>query len=95
MTGLMLFFAAVLFLDGLVGDPGWLSNLRAERNARAEQQELDKQRAQNDKLRLEIKRMRTDPSAMEDTARRTLGVVKPGEKVFRIREVPSATTEKK
>ena len=51
-------------------------------------------RAENARLREEAHRLSTDPAAIEEIARRQLGLIKPGEKVFIIKDVPSPNPEK-
>ncbi len=45
-------------------------------------------RAENARLREEARRLREDPKAIEEIARRELGLIRPGEKVFIIKDVP-------
>jgi cell division protein FtsB len=87
LTMLLLALAAVLFLDGVAGDRGWLANRRARLEFEREQQALGAARQRNDNLREEIRRLRTDPSAIEELARRELGMMKPGETVFIVKDV--------
>ena len=44
--------------------------------------------SENAQLREEARRLREDPTAIEELARRELGLIKPGEKVFIIKDVP-------
>ena len=46
------------------------------------------QRAENAKLRDQARRLREDPTAMEEIARRELGLIKPGERVFIVKDIP-------
>jgi cell division protein FtsB len=84
--------AAVLLIDGFVGDRG----LMAMRRARSEHEELAaaiaRQRQENAQLREEIRRLNDDPSAIEEIARRELGLIRPGERVFILRDLPTAAT---
>jgi cell division protein FtsB len=50
-------------------------------------------RAENARLREEARRLREDPAAIEEVARRELGLIRPGEKVFIIKELPAAETK--
>jgi cell division protein FtsB len=85
----LLFFAGLVIVDALVGERGLLAMLRA----RQQQQELAtavaRQRAENAKLREEVRRLTEDPAAIEEIARRELGLMRPGEKLFIIRDLPS------
>ena len=89
---MLLFFAGVIVVDALVGDRGFL----ALRDARRRHDELTatiaRQRAENDKLREEARRLKEDASAIEEIARRDLGLIRPGEKVFIVKDLPPPTT---
>jgi cell division protein FtsB len=77
----------VLVIDALVGDKGLLAMIQARQQFRALEQSLADVRAENARLRDEARRLREDPTAVEDLARRELGLMKPGEKLFIIRDV--------
>jgi len=49
---------------------------------------LAAEKAENDRRREEARRLLEDPSAIEDLARRELGLIKPGEKLFILKDVP-------
>jgi cell division protein FtsB len=87
---LLLFVAAVIVVDGLVGERGLLATLRARREYDLLSATISRQRADNARLRDEARRLREDPSAIEEVARRELGLIKPGEKVFIIKDLPPA-----
>jgi cell division protein FtsB len=78
---------SVLMIDALVGDKGLLAMIQARQQYRALEQSLADVRAENARLREEARRLREDPSAVEDLARRELGLIKPGEKLFIIKDV--------
>jgi cell division protein FtsB len=77
----------VLVIDALVGDKGLLAMIQARQQYRTLEQSLAEVRSENARLREEARRLREDPSAVEDLARRELGLIKPGEKLFIIRDV--------
>lgn len=77
----------VLMIDALVGDKGLLAMLQARQQYQALEQSLVEARAENARLREEAHRLREDPAAIEEIARRELGLIKPGEKLFIIRDV--------
>jgi cell division protein FtsB len=78
---------SVLVIDALVGDKGLLAMIQARQQYRVLEESLADVRAENARLRDEARRLREDPSAVEDLARRELGLMKPGEKLFIIRDV--------
>jgi len=82
------FVAGVIVLDALAGDRGLLAMLRVRRQYTALAAALDKDRAVNARLAEQARRLSTDPAAIEEVARRELGLIKPGEKLFIIKDVP-------
>ena len=87
---LVLFVASVFVIDGLVGDRGLLAIKRAQREYDTAAATVARQRAENARLREEARRLREDPGAIEEIARRELGLIRPGEKVFIIKDVPAS-----
>jgi cell division protein FtsB len=87
---LVLFVAAVIIVDGLVGERGLLAMLRARHEYDELAASISRQRAENARLRDQARRLREDPSAIEEIARRELGLIKPGERVFIVKDVPPA-----
>ena len=87
---LLIFIASVIVIDGLVGDRGLLARLRARREYDELATTLGRERTNNARLREQARRLREDPSAVEELARRELGLMKPGEKVFIIKDVTPA-----
>jgi cell division protein FtsB len=76
----------LLLVQALVGEKGFFAGLRARDEYQALEQALTALRAENAQLREDAKRLREDPVAIEELARRDLGLLKPGEKLFIIRE---------
>lgn len=91
---LIVFVATVIIVDGLVGDRGLLAMLRARQEYDQLAETIARLRAENARLREEAHRLTTDPAAIEEIARRQLGLIKPGEKVFIIKDVPSPNPDK-
>lgn len=80
-----------LVLNVLVGTRGLPAVLEARRQLSEATRELAQIREENARLRAEVQRLRSDPAAIEELARRDLGLVKPGEKVFIIKEAAPRT----
>ena len=80
----------MLVIDALVGDKGLLAMLQARQDYRDLEQSLAEVRAENADLREEARRLREDPTAIEEIARRELGLIKPGEKLFIVKDVRPA-----
>jgi cell division protein FtsB len=81
------FVTVVLVIDAIVGEKGLIALLKARRDFAAVELALDRARQENGALREEARRLREDASAIEELARRELGLIKPGEKLFIIRDV--------
>jgi cell division protein FtsB len=84
---LLVFVACVILVDALVGDRGLLASIRARREYDELAATIARERAENAQLREEARRLKEDPSAIEEIARRELGLIKPGEKVFIVKDV--------
>ena len=82
------FVTVVLVIDAIVGEKGLLALLKARRDFTAVEQSLQRARRDNAQLREDARRLREDPTAIEELARRELGLIRPGEKLFIIRDVP-------
>ena len=87
---LLVFAASVIVLDGFFGERGLVAMLRARHEYDELAASIARQRAENVRLRDEARRLRDDPAAIEEIARRELGLIKPGEKVFIVRDVVPA-----
>ena len=96
---LLLFVAAVIVVDALVGDRGLLAMMRARKQYDELAATIAHDRSENERLAEEARRLTDDPAAIEEVARRDLGLIRPGERVFIIKDVgappktdPSATS---
>ena len=81
-----------LVVGSLFGDRGFLQLLRQQERAEALARELEELRMDNRRLASEIQALRSDPRAIERLAREELGLTRPGETVFLMREDPAADT---
>ena len=84
---LLALVATVIIADGLVGDRGLLAMLRARHEYDDLAAAIARQRAENVRLRDTARRLRDDPTAIEEIARRELGLIRPGERVFIVKDV--------
>lgn len=87
---LLLFVASVIIVDGLVGERGLLAMMRAQHEYDELSAAIERQRAENARLREQVRRLTEDPTAIEEIARRELGLIRPGERVFIITNLPPA-----
>ena len=79
----------LLLVDALVGEKGLLEAMKKREEFRRLEQSITQAQADNQRLREEARRLREDPAAIEDLARRELGLIKPGEQLFIIKDVPA------
>jgi cell division protein FtsB len=91
---LLVFVGCVLIVDALVGEKGLLEMVKKRQEYRALEQSLTDVRAENARLREEAQRLQDDTSAIEDLARRELGFIKPGEKLFIVKDVPQTDSRR-
>ena len=87
---LLLFIGCVLVADALVGEKGLLAIIHARQEYQVLAQALHAARSENARLREDARRLREDPSAIEEIARRELGLIRPGEKLFIVKDVRPA-----
>src|SRR5262245_35746598 len=84
---LLLAGGCVLLIDALVGDKGLLAMMEARARYRTLEQSLAASRSENARLREEARLLREDPATIEEIARRELGLIRPGEKLFILKDV--------
>src|SRR5437867_8371955 len=87
---LLIVVAGAIIVDGLVGERGLLAMLRARHEYEVLSTTIERKKADNARLREEARRLKDDPSAIEEVARRELGLIRPGERVFIVKDVPPA-----
>ncbi len=88
---LLIFVTLVLVINALVGERGLMETLRARRQHHDLLISIERLRAENARLREDARRLRHDPATIEALARQELGLIKPGEVLFIIRDAkPSA-----
>lgn len=83
----LVFFTFVIVVDAVAGEKGLLALLQARREYAALERSLARARGENADLREQARRLREDPNAVEEQARRELGLIKPGEMLFIIKDV--------
>lgn len=80
----------VVLVDAIVGEKGLVALMRAHDVEAAVRQDLEAVRLDNQRALEQARRYREDPATLEELARRDLGFIKPGEKLFIIRDLPPA-----
>lgn len=82
----LVFVTCALVLNALLGESGLLATLTANRHYSRLAESLEELRKENDRLREEVRRLREDPTMIEELARRDLGMIRPGERLFIVPE---------
>ena len=83
----LMLVTAVIVIDAVAGEKGLLALLQARREYQRLEQSLQQAKTENADLREYARRLRTDPQAIEEEARRQLGLIKPGETLFIIKDI--------
>ena len=87
LTGLFGFVVCVLVVDALVGDQGLVATIRARKHYDQLATDLARLQSENAGLREEARRLREDPAAIEEIARRELGLMGQQETLFIIKDI--------
>lgn len=93
VVGIFLFIVCVLMVDALVGDQGLIATMRARKQFNQLAADLARVRLENAGLREEARRLREDPAAVEELARRELGLMSPGEKLFIVKDIAAPSSK--
>lgn len=83
---LLAFATLVLLIDALVGERGLVERVRARQQYEDAAARLEAARAENARLREAARRLKEDSSAIESLAREELGLLRPGELLFIIKD---------
>jgi cell division protein FtsB len=87
LNAALLFVAVVFAADALVGEKGFLVTMRARQQAHVEEARVVALKQENARLREEKRRLNEEPSTIEAEARRQLGLAKPGEVMFILKDI--------
>lgn len=87
----LVFVTLVLLLNALVGERGFMETLRARRQHQELVQTIEGLRAEKARLQEEARRLLSDPATIEALARQELGLIRPGEMLFIIRDTRPST----
>lgn len=83
----LVFVTLVIIVDAIAGEKGLLALLQARREYSALERSLERSRTENAELREMARRLREEPAAIEEQARKELGLIKPGEMLFIIKDI--------
>jgi len=83
-------FVSFMVIDAFVGERGLAALVRTRQQYKELAMEVALKQAENGRLRERNRRLRVpDPAAIEEIARREYGLVRPGERLFIIHDVPA------
>ena len=85
----MLFVSAAFMINALVGDNGVLATLKAKRKYEDTRLAVNALRIENQRLLEDMNRLKSDPTAIEEAARKDLGLIRPGETLVIIKDKPA------
>ena len=88
---LLVFVTLVLVINALVGERGLMETIQARKQHGELVASIERLRAENIRLRDDARRLRSDPATIEALARQELGLIKPGEVLFIIKDAKPAT----
>jgi cell division protein FtsL len=74
----------LLLIQDVFGTHGVLAMRRAQKEAAAVKQEIDRMKTENQHLQDNVKSLKSDPQAIEKIAREENGLARPGEIVFKL-----------
>lgn len=86
---LLLFVTVVLVVDGLVGDKGLMDTIRARQESAELAAKVQQLREENRALLERARKLDKDPGTIEMLAREELGLIRPGEVLFILKDVRS------
>lgn len=82
----LLFVSAAFMVNALVGDNGMLATMKIGRTYAQLWHEVNDLRTRNRNDLNEMNRLKSDPSAIEEAARKDLGLIRPGETLVIIKD---------
>ena len=91
--GVLVFAGCMLLIDGLFGEKGLVAMRKANREEERYMRQLQQLTIEAQELRAEMYRLRDDPAAIEDLARTKFGLIKPGEKLFVVKDPTPAAAQ--
>lgn len=92
ITWALLLGSFILIVNALFGERGYLAVIRARQEYRTVADEAARLHDENERIKGETQAIKSDPEALEEAARRELGLIKPGETLILIRDARPAST---
>jgi cell division protein FtsB len=91
---LLVFVTLVLIVNALVGERGLTETLRARQHHAELVTAIEKIKIENARLREEARQLQSDPTTIESLARQELGLIRPGELLFIIKDTKPASASR-
>jgi cell division protein FtsB len=82
----LVFLSIVVAVEALAGDKGLIEMMRARQQDAELSASIQRLRSENARLREQARRLKEDPAAVEELARKELGLIRPGEVLFVVRD---------
>ena len=82
----LLIVSGILMVNAVFGERGYLATLQARQQEHGLEADLQAIRVENADLAENAMRIKQDPQALEEAARRNLGLIRPGETLITIRD---------
>jgi cell division protein FtsB len=80
-------------VNAVVGENGYLAGLRAQREYNTVLAKYLELRRENQELKEHARQLKDDPAALEQAARRDLGLIRPGETLVIVKDVGAPTAQ--
>jgi cell division protein FtsB len=90
----LVLFVAALAVDGVFGAHGLIVTYRTRLQVERQQQKLQQLKKENREFSQQVRELKSSPSAIEHVAHERMGLVKPGELVFKLPDGKSNSTTK-
>jgi len=87
LRGALIFLTCCVLANALFGEAGLAATMRARRTYARTEEELRALRKTNAGLREQVRRLSSDPAEIEEVARTMLGMIRPGEILFVVKDV--------
>ena len=79
----LLLVSIALIVHNIFGQNGYLALRQQRKEIQTLQQQLQQLKQENEQLDKENRALKSDPAAIESRAREQMGLVKPGEKIYK------------
>ncbi len=92
LTGVVVTLAVIVLGEALFGDRGLVALSQKKQELERLTEDVARRARINEQLKRDAERLQHDPAAIEARARKHLNLVRPGEKLIIIRDVPGPSS---